>query len=261
MDRYQITVRSEEDFSERTSFVTSYLRIGFYMIAIFLFGVITSFFVWRYIFDNYYQVEYKQQQEAQEARLDEVSTAIDEFEHLLKVKDQFTNTFRLYLGKHDSLPPEIQLNPEELVPSSDEELVAPIRNSFGDETLSEMYFLPPINGYTITRSFDYQKGHLGADIVANEGEPILAMANGTVIFSSWTDETGYVIAIQHSDNITSFYKHNSVILKNIGDVVFAGDVIAVIGNTGNLSSGPHLHFEIWHNGQALDPEHYISFDK
>ena len=97
--------------------------------------------------------------------------------------------------------------------------------------------------------------------MAKEGEPILSIANGTVIFSSWTDDTGYVIGIQHSDDITSFYKHNSVILKNVGDVVFAGDVIAMIGGSGKLASGPHLHFEIWHKGQSLNPEHYISFEK
>lgn len=261
MDRYQVTVRSEDDFSERASFVTSYLKVGVYVLGIFLFGVISSFFVWRYIFDNYYLVEYSQKQNEQEAKLIETSLALEEFEHMLEVKDQFTNTFRLYLGKYDSLPPEIDLTQDQLLSSNDEDLVEPLKKSLGNQTLSEIYFLPPINGYSVTRSFDYKTGHYGADIVAKEGEPILAIANGTVIFSSWTDDTGYVIGIQHSDNITSFYKHNSVILKNVGDVVFAGDAIAIIGNSGKLTSGPHLHFEIWHNGQALNPEHYISFEK
>lgn len=261
MDRYQVTVRSEDDFSERASFVTSYLKVGVNILAIFLFGVITSFFVWRYIFDNYYEVDYKKKLASQEQEIKKTSEALDEFEHLLSVKDQFTNTFRLYLGKHDSLPPEIDLTKTELNVQDDEYLVAPVKQGLGNQTLSEMYFLPPINGYTVTRGYDYKKGHFGADIVAKEGEPILSIANGTVIFSSWTDETGYVIGIQHSDNITSFYKHNSVILKNVGDVVFAGDVIAIIGDSGKLTSGPHLHFEIWHKGQALNPEHYISFEK
>lgn len=261
MDRYQVTVRSEEDFSERASFVTSYLKISVHILAIFLFGVVISFFVWRYIFENYYEVDYKKELEIQEDLLLQQSKSLEEIEHLLEIKDQFINTFRLYLGKYDSLPPEVELKPEEFTFQGDEELIEPIRKGLGNQTLSEMYFTPPINGYTITRGFDYKKEHLGIDIVAKDGEPILAMAKGTIIFSSWTEGTGYVIGIQHSHNIISFYKHNSVILKNVGDVVFAGDVIAIIGNTGEFTSGPHLHFEIWHNGEALNPENYISFEK
>ena len=86
---------------------------------------------------------------------------------------------------------------------------------------------------------------------------ISAVLQGTVIFSGWTLETGYVIYLQHSNNLISVYKHNAELLKNAGDVINAGEAIAIIGNTGELSSGPHLHFELWYEGSPLNPEEYI----
>ena len=88
---------------------------------------------------------------------------------------------------------------------------------------------------------------------------ISSVLDGTVIVSTWTAETGYIIVIQHQKNFISIYKHNSILLKSVGDFVKAGDHIAVIGNSGELTSGPHLHFELWHNGEPVDPENYISF--
>ncbi len=119
-------------------------------------------------------------------------------------------------------------------------------------------FFTPVNGY-ITEKFNAEKQHFGVDIVAPESEPIKSTLDGIVVFADWMAETGYVMAIQHSNNLLSIYKHNSVLLKQQGDYVKAGDVIAIIGNTGELSSGPHLHFEIWYNGLPLNPEDYIVF--
>ena len=86
-----------------------------------------------------------------------------------------------------------------------------------------------------------------------------ATLDGTVIFTGWTLETGYIISIQHSNNIISVYKHNSTLLKKTGDYVKAGDPIAIVGNTGELTTGPHLHFELWHNGTAANPKEFMSF--
>jgi murein DD-endopeptidase MepM/ murein hydrolase activator NlpD len=119
-------------------------------------------------------------------------------------------------------------------------------------------FFPPVKG-TISNRFDATKKHFGADIVAPSNEPVKATLDGTVVLSNFTSETGWVIGIQHSNNLFSFYKHNSSLLKKAGDFVKAGDVIAVIGNSGEMSSGPHLHFELWFNGSPLDPVRYISF--
>jgi murein DD-endopeptidase MepM/ murein hydrolase activator NlpD len=97
------------------------------------------------------------------------------------------------------------------------------------------------------------------DLVAKDKSRISSVLDGTVIISHWTSETGYVIAIQHKNDYVSLYKHNSSLLKEVGDFVNAGDHIAVIGNSGELSSGPHLHFELWHKGTPVNPEDYISF--
>jgi murein DD-endopeptidase MepM/ murein hydrolase activator NlpD len=124
--------------------------------------------------------------------------------------------------------------------------------------LKSYYFFPPIKGY-VTDEFDPKKDHFGVDVVAPENEAIKAVMDGIVVFSSWTLETGYVIALQHRNNLISLYKHNSVLLKKEGSYVRAGDVIAIIGNTGEHSTGPHLHFEIWYNGIPLNPKDYIVF--
>ncbi|MBA2406511.1 MAG: M23 family metallopeptidase [Chitinophagales bacterium] len=120
------------------------------------------------------------------------------------------------------------------------------------------HFFQPIKGY-ITEPFNLTEQHYGVDIVAPVNEPIKATLDGIVVFAAWTSETGYVMAIQHNNNLISLYKHNSVLLKEEGNYVKAGDVIAIIGNTGELTSGPHLHFELWYNGLSLNPEDYIVF--
>lgn len=134
-----------------------------------------------------------------------------------------------------------------------------VQNFSATSFLSESYFFPPTKGI-ITAKFNPSNAHFGVDIVAGEDEPVKAIAYGTVILSSWTLETGYVVGIQHSNELISFYKHNSVILKNVGDVVSGGEIISIIGNTGELTTGPHLHFELWYKGSPMNPQEFISFD-
>lgn len=119
-------------------------------------------------------------------------------------------------------------------------------------------FFPPVKGI-VSNKFDALKEHFAVDVVAKENEPIKATLDGTVIAAGWTIENGYIMQIQHSNNLISSYKHNSVLLKKIGDNVQAGEVIAIIGNTGELTTGTHLHFELWYNGIPLNPEDYIIF--
>lgn len=125
--------------------------------------------------------------------------------------------------------------------------------------IGETYFFPPLKG-VVTSIFDPTKDHFGIDVVAKENEPVKSIADGTVIFTSWTLGTGYVVAVQHTNELISIYKHNSVILKNIGDVVKGGEIISIIGNTGELTTGPHLHFEMWYKGSPLNPQDFISFN-
>lgn len=121
-----------------------------------------------------------------------------------------------------------------------------------------LMFFTPLSGL-ISDSYNNKTKHFGIDIVAKEKSRISSVLDGTVIISHWTSETGYVIGVQHKDDYLSLYKHNSLLLKNVGDYVNAGDHIAVIGNSGELSTGPHLHFELWHKGTPVNPENYISF--
>ncbi|MEI7896410.1 MAG: M23 family metallopeptidase [bacterium] len=119
-------------------------------------------------------------------------------------------------------------------------------------------FFAPLNGI-VTSPFNPAQKHYGVDIVARQNEAVKAVLDGTVVFSNWTLETGYVIAVQHTKNIISLYKHNSAILKKTGEYVRAGDPIAIVGETGELVTGPHLHFELWSDGNPVDPNQYITF--
>lgn len=134
-----------------------------------------------------------------------------------------------------------------------------IENTLQSSTdISSMIFMAPIKGM-VSDTFSPSRSHYGTDIIAPKGEVIKATQDGTVIVATWSAETGHMLAIQHSNNVISFYKHNSSLLKKAGDIVNAGEGIAIIGNTGEMTEGPHLHFEMWFNGQPINPQRYIDF--
>ena len=126
------------------------------------------------------------------------------------------------------------------------------------ENISATMFFPPVRGM-ITNSFNPNTNHYGTDVVAAPNEVVKSTLAGTVIFSDWTIATGNVIEIQHDNNLISIYKHNAELLKRVGDYVKVGEPIAIIGNSGEMTTGTHLHFELWHNKVPLNPEDYISF--
>lgn len=119
-------------------------------------------------------------------------------------------------------------------------------------------FVSPVRG-VVSDTFAPARGHYGTDIVAPKGTVVKAVKNGTVIMSSWSSDTGHMIGIQHDNNLLSWYKHNSSNLKKLGDRVSAGEAIAIIGNSGEMSNGPHLHFELWFNGQPVNAQKYVEF--
>lgn len=125
-------------------------------------------------------------------------------------------------------------------------------------SISSIHFFTPLRGM-ITQKFDARTNHLAVDVVGRSHARISSVLGGTVIFAGWTMDTGHSIYIQHENNLVSAYKHNAELLKEVGEKVKTGEVIAIMGNTGELTTGPHLHFELWHNGIALDPETYIDF--
>jgi len=127
-----------------------------------------------------------------------------------------------------------------------------------NQSVENLLFFVPVKGL-VTQSFNIEDEHYGVDVVTKENELIKSTLSGVVVFSSWTSETGNVIAVQHENNLLSIYKHNSVLLKDQGERVVAGEAIAIIGNSGKWSSGPHLHFELWYNNNPVNPEQYILF--
>lgn len=132
-------------------------------------------------------------------------------------------------------------------------------NLFDSETNSSNFVLfPPVNG-TISEGYNLEEKHFAVDVVIPETTPVKSTADGIVIFAEWTMSTGYVIIVEHSNELISIYKHNGSITKTQGDLVKAGEVIALSGNTGELSTGPHLHFELWSKGYPIDPTNFIDF--
>lgn len=118
--------------------------------------------------------------------------------------------------------------------------------------------IAPIDGI-ITSNFNKVQGHYAIDIAAAANTPVKTCYEGTVIFADWSSETGNIIIVQHENNLISAYKHNSALLKEVGDFVRSGEAIAIIGNSGENSTGPHLHFELWFEGAPIDPEDFIKF--
>ena len=124
--------------------------------------------------------------------------------------------------------------------------------------LSHLTLTSPVDG-EVSAGFDPAGRHFGVDVVAPAETAIRATLDGHVVEAAWTQETGNVIAVQHAGELLSLYKHNSALLKRVGDPVRAGEAIAVIGNTGERTDGPHLHFELWYRGRAVDPVGFVSF--
>ena len=117
---------------------------------------------------------------------------------------------------------------------------------------------PPVKG-ELSSGFDYDNKHYGVDIAMPENSPVHSISEGIVVFAEWTSETGFVIIAEHLNGLTSIYKHNSSIVKSQGDRIQTGEIIAFTGNTGSLTTGPHLHFELWYQGEPVDPKNYIEF--
>ena len=117
---------------------------------------------------------------------------------------------------------------------------------------------PPVKGQ-LSSGFDYDNKHYGVDIAMPENSPVHSISEGIVVFAEWTSETGFVIIAEHLNGLTSIYKHNSSIVKSQGDRIQTGEIIAFTGNTGSLTTGPHLHFELWYQGEPVDPKNYIEF--
>jgi murein DD-endopeptidase MepM/ murein hydrolase activator NlpD len=201
--------------------------------------------------------------------------SLDSLEYEIKVRDQYFQALKSVMegktpanriGKQDTLSHgsiHFSKSKEDSLFRLNVEKEEEYNISFEDEAgktnpLKRLHFFPPVRGL-VTSKFDVSTGHFGTDVVSSPNQVVSSVLDGTVISASWSVETGYTIQVQHQDDLISVYKHNSQMLKKAGDRVTAGDPIAITGNTGELSSGPHLHFELWQRGLPIDAESFIRF--
>ncbi|MCB0773854.1 MAG: M23 family metallopeptidase [Flavobacteriales bacterium] len=276
-NKYRVALISESTFEERFSFRLS--RMNVILLAIGLF-IINALFVAAVIVLTPLK-EYIPGYSDQRVKLNAYRATVtaDSLEQAMAVRDAYIANLRNVLS--GNIPADsITLS----VPTVKAPQAADLQPSKADSALRErirkeeaysvhstgpgapldrlglpgMLFFPPLRG-VITSTFDANEGHYGIDIVTKADEAVAACLDGTVIMASWTSDAGYVIQVQHASELVSIYKHNAVLLRKVGDRVKAGEAIAIVGNSGELTSGPHLHFELWSGGQAVDPQTYISF--
>ena len=275
-NRYLLIVRNEEDFSEKRTIIFNYGRLILLLAFIFILSMTLSVLSVNTVLKQWFDPRYAEM-EANRQVLN-LTLMLDSLQKEVQVKNNYIQNVKYILeGQNlDSLSSskkvlststlgDINLSPA-LSPldsqfraeyeSSDLGLVSLNFNRSEDE-LREIVFFTPLEGI-ITNNFDPKEDHFGIDIVSQENEPIKALADGIVIMASWTLDGGYVLVIQHSGNLISIYKHNSELLKSVGNFVESGEIVSIIGNTGELTSGPHLHFELWFKEQAVNPEDYVN---
>jgi murein DD-endopeptidase MepM/ murein hydrolase activator NlpD len=284
---YKLVIRNEEDLAEKSTLRFTYAKLITLLTFIFIGLFALSLFLVNTILAKWLNPVYIEQENTN--KLLRLSTAVESLEEQATQQSKFIKLMQTIVeGKEEPsyLLEETQaINSktdashiqEEAVsditqPDGLEEVDADLRNGFEEKgstlsaasynntakDLKDLFFFTPIEG-VITTAFNVKMEHYGVDIVAKENEPIKCIADGMVIFDTWTVETGWVIAIQHNRNLVSIYKHNATLFKKAGDVVTAGEVIAIMGNSGELSTGPHLHFELWYEGNAVNPENFINF--
>ncbi len=272
-DDYKLVVYRSEDFSEVRSInlSPSSIYVASSMVLLLLCGLIFSLLAFtplKRLIPGYGKIESNQQFLQLIDGVDELAVKIDAQSTYIGAMRTLLST-GLADSEIGSLPP---LSDEAFTMSetvaSQANTAKPIdKEDKGVSNISDVDLLKSINDQTVyhpvsglvSSQFDPTIKHYGVDVLAPAQTPILAMMDGIVFSSGWDLETGYSIGIQHSDNILSFYKHNSLLLKEKGTFVRAGEAVAIIGNTGTLSSGPHLHFELWHNGQPINPQDIINF--
>lgn len=274
LHKYRLVILNESTFEEKISFKLSRLNVFvtgtlFMIVLIGLTTLLVAFTPLREYIPGYSSTRLKRQ-------ATELTYKTDSLVTVLEYTNKYLENVRLVLRgevenneiNRDSLFEQFKLDPSNID-------LKPIREDLAlreQVELEDKYNLfernigntgetlfSPING-TITQEFDLQKKHYATDIVATKDTPVKSVADGTVIFAEWTSDTGYVIILEHKNDLLSVYKHNGSLSKSQGDIVKTGEVIAAVGNTGKLTTGPHLHFELWKKGKPLNPQDYIDFN-
>lgn len=281
-DNYRLVVMNAETFDEVGAYNLTPLNLYVAFSSLILLLSILIFFTiaWtplRKYVPGYGDVVQRREMTAME-------NTIEELTEQLEAQVAYTENFRRILvgdaktfEELENRAEEAELGEAEPVPLSEEEIR--LRRESNLERIGQMaragnggtpssgssqipleqtYLTVPVNG-EISAGFDPGEDHLGVDIIAPQNTAIKAAADGVVFMSEFTSANGNVIGIQHDNDLVTFYKHNSELLKKVGDQVNSGEAVAIIGNTGKLTTGPHVHFEIWHRGKAVNPADYLSF--
>lgn len=273
LHKYRLVILNESTFEEKISFKLSRLNVfvAGSLLAIGLIALTTlliAFTPLREYIPGYSSTRLKKQ-------ATDLTYKTDSLMRTLQYTNRYLDNIRMVLRgeienneiNRDSLFERFKLDPAtiDLTPIKEDSLLraeVALEDKYNlferSVSSSELVLFPPISG-SITQHFDADQKHYAVDVVAPIDTPVKAVANGTVIFSEWTADTGYVVIVEHKNGFLSVYKHNGSLNKSQGDIVRAGEVIASVGNTGQLTTGPHLHFELWDNGSPVNPTDFIDF--
>ena len=273
LSRYRLVILNEENYEEQFFFRLSILNLV--IISTFLFSflitsvlLIVSFTSLKEFIPGYASNLMRKQAVLNASKLDSLTVSYNQsLNQLNSIKRVLTGDiefeeFREREFKLDTENIEVKLNSKKI--KGDSLLRSKVEQedkynfSINVNADESFLFFPPVSGY-ISQKFDPSKKHYAIDIVARENEPVKSVADGAVIFSEWSSDTGYVIILEHEQGYLSVYKHNESLNYVQGDMVKAGDIIGTIGNTGEYSTGYHLHFELWNDGYPLDPQDFINF--
>lgn len=277
---YQLVLFNEQTFEERFTFRLTRMNVIISLLSISMLFIIMTFFLIAYTPIKEYIPGYPSINQRRE--LYQLSLLADSLKNSIRQQDLYLQNIKNIIEDNKALHVQPQLADKNtsydsitITRSQQDSL---LRAEFETQEMYNLYFsesIPkgelsrssirsfnffrPLNGIITSRINPAEK-HFGIDIASAKNEAVMATLEGTVLYAGWTLETGHVIILQHMQNLISIYKHNSVLLKKEGDIAKAGEPIAITGQSGELASGPHLHFELWYNGAPLDPEEYIIFN-
>ena len=276
-NRYLLIIRNEENFAEKKTLGFTYAKVILLLGVAFLITLGIATYLVTFTLEQWLDPRFVQMQTNR--KILTLTMKIDSLENDMLVKDQYVQNIKKIVSGDQSVLSTMEDEREGTPLTSSEiefrEALQPVDSQFRAEfekedlgvltfessnsgEFRELYLFSPLEGM-VSDIFNPKADHFGTDIVAKENEPVKCVADGVVVFSSWTLDGGYVMGIQHRGNLISVYKHNSELLKNVGNFVSGGEIISIIGNTGEFTSGPHLHFELWHNGNPVNPQEYVAF--
>lgn len=270
---YKVVVSSEDTFEEKFAFKAS--KINVFVLMLVYSVILISFTISIVFFTQLRELVPGYSSSDLLNRAIYLTQKTDSLERQIELNNKFYKSIEDVLSgktdefiERDNIPIDSSLNEKNVFSISPNSEDSILRNYVDSQdkfnltknelVIENKMFFSPIKG-DITQAFNFEENHFAIDIAADIGTPVKSILDGKILFSEWSVDTGHVIIVDHGDNIVSVYKHNSKSLKEQNDFVQAGEVIAYSGNQGSLSSGPHLHFELWKNGTPIDPEPLLNF--